>query len=177
MEHLDTHPPSLFIPEQEPCFVSDIVLMGGSSFSTTVLQYGQDPQRYRVGCVALMGSRVRVKRSSTTVHEKNLDPPAQLLSVNTKPQHGRGAASDPPPPTRPPLRCPLSAQFFHNDRPTAFLVVRGYIVRPEAMQHPAPVGHDSWVRLGERFYRTLPYHLAENRPTVIPEISRCHGAL
>ena len=93
-----------------------------------------------------------------------------ICETQTPPRSWGGFGKSPPLQTSATVR--LSVQFLHEDEPTASLAVWAYIVPPEAMQHDVLLGRDSWMRFGERSYRTLPPRPRDNR--VFGELTLSH---
>ena len=77
---------------------------------------------------------------------------SDICERHTPPRSWGGFSKSPPLQISTTVR--LSVQFFHDDRPTASLAVRAYVVPAEAMQHD--VLFDIWMRFNDHSYRTLP---------------------
>ena len=67
--------------------------------------------------------------------------------------------------------------FFHDDQPTASLVVWAYAVSSEAMQHDVLLARESWMRFHDRSYRTLAPRPGNNQVLreVTLSLSGLHG--
>ena len=150
------------LAEQGPCLVPGIITMDHSSF-TTKIKIHSGPSSSQFGCIALLdtGSPQSFISNHAWEHMVRSGAVTTICEIRPPQRSWGGFGKSPPLQTSTTVR--LSIQFLYQDLPTASLAVRVYIVPPEAMQHAVLLGRNSWMRFGERSYRTLPPRPGVNR--------------